>query len=161
MIWSELSLNSIRSSRLEKGQNPPLYMLHNFRNAKYCPWRTEMMEYWKNFLLFTYFVYSFKYYKSIIEYGDQVSETNIWIVSNKHLANVFFPTTITKFHQEDSTPSGISSVKMTLKFINAVAILIFLVAALFIFLLLNAFYQGYSETCMTKSKNLLKEHLST
>lgn len=57
--------------------------------------------------------------------------------------------------------SGISSAKRTLKFINAVAILIFPVAALFIFLLLNAFYQGAPETCVIKSKHPVKKHLST
>lgn len=50
---------------------------------------------------------------------------------------------------------------MTPKFINAVAILIFLVAAFFIFVFLNSLYQGAPETCTLKSKNPFKKHLST
>lgn len=50
---------------------------------------------------------------------------------------------------------------MTWKFISAVAILIFLVAALFNFFPLKAFYQGTPETCVTESTNPFRKYLPT
>lgn len=107
-----------------------------------------------------FFLTVFKRYWSNIEHIDEDSETNISTISNKHLVNAIFPA-ITKFHQEELIPLGISSVKRTLKFINAVAILIFFMAALFIFLLSNAFYQGAPETCVIKTKKNTQKALFT
>ena len=48
-----------------KSLNPPIHMLHekhSFGNAKYCLQRMEKMQYWKNCVGFTYFIYIFKYY---------------------------------------------------------------------------------------------------